>query len=282
LDSPLAGGRKLPGMFTIGEFSKATGLTVKTLRFYHEQGVLVPAYVDPDTGYRYYRAEQIETARIIVRLRELELPLERIAEILREYDDEGDLLEFLEQHRLTIAERLKQVKAVLASLDEIISREREARTTMTNASFEVEEKQVPPMLIAGVRMRGRYSDCGQGFARIGRRFGRHICGKPLLLHYDHEYREDDADFEACMPVRKGSDVDGISVRELPGGRCVSLVYRGPWDELGRSYAKILGYVKDRGYEIECPTREIYLNGPGMIFRGNPKKYLTEIQMLVRG
>ena len=268
-------------MFTIGEFSKATGLTIKTLRFYHEQGVLAPAHVDPDTSYRYYRPEQIETARIIQRLRELELPLERIAEILRNHDDEADILEFLEQHRLTIAERLKQVKSVLSSLDEIISREREARVAMTNPTFEVEEKQLQAVLIAGVRMRGRYSDCGQGFARIGRRFGRHICGKPLLLHYDHEYREDDADFEACMPIRKGSEVVGISVRELHGGRCVSLVHRGPWDELGRSYARILAYVKNRGYEIECPTREIYLKGPGMIFRGNPKKYLTEIQMLVR-
>lgn len=268
-------------MFTIGEFSKAAGLTVKTLRFYHAEGVLVPAYVDPETGYRYYRAEQVETARIISRLRSLEVPLERIAEILREHDDEGDLLEFLEQHRQTIAERLKQFKAIAASLGEIISREREARFAMTNASFAVEEKQLQPVLIAGVRMRGRYSDCGQGFARIGRRFGRHICGKPMLLHYDSEYREEDADFEACMPVRKGADVDGISVRELPGGRCVSLVHRGPWDELGRSYAKILAHVKDHGNEIECPTREVYLKGPGMIFKGNPRKYLTEIQMLVK-
>ena len=84
-----------------------------------------------------------------------------------------------------------------------------------------------------------------------------------------------------MPIRKGAAVDGISVRELPAGRCVSLVHRGPWDELGRSYAKVLSSVKDHGYAIECPTREVYLKGPGMIFRGNPKKYLTEIQFLIK-
>ncbi len=50
-------------MFSIGEFSKLTGLTVKTLRFYHEQGLLKPSAVDDQTGYRYYAADKIEAAR---------------------------------------------------------------------------------------------------------------------------------------------------------------------------------------------------------------------------
>ena len=73
----------------------------------------------------------------------------------------------------------------------------------------------------------------------------------------------------------------IAVRELPGGRCVSLLHRGPYDQLGRSYASVLEYVRGKGYEVVLPTREIYHKGPGMIFRGNPKNYLTEIQMLTR-
>ena len=56
-------------MFTIGEFSKITGLTVKTLRFYHEEQLLVPSFVDPQTGYRYYDVEgiQLPAAKAIVR-----------------------------------------------------------------------------------------------------------------------------------------------------------------------------------------------------------------------
>ncbi len=103
----------------------------------------------------------------------------------------------------------------------------------------------------------------------------------ILLIYDTEYREVDADFEACMPIRKGKALDGISVRELPGGRCVSLLHKGPYQELSRSYAKILAYIKEKGYEIGLPTREVYLKGPGMIFRGNPNNYLTEIQMMIK-
>ena len=97
-----------------------------------------------------------------------------------------------------------------------------------------------------------------------------MSGKPLLLHYDTEYREDDADFEACMPVRAGKPADGISIRQLPGGRCVSLMHKGPYDQLGQSYAKVLDYIRAKGCDIESPTREIYHKGPGMIFRGNPK------------
>jgi len=100
------------------------------------------------------------------------------------------------------------------------------------------------------------------------------------LYYDGEYREDDADLEACIPVRKAVNAEGISVRELPGGRCVSLLHEGPYEELGRSYAKILEYVRKKGYKTVLPTREVYLKGPGMFLRGNPQKYLTEIQILI--
>ena len=130
-------------------------------------------------------------------------------------------------------------------------------------------------------MQGKYSDCGKGFAQIAKSFGRYISGKPLCLHYDDEYRENDANFEVCMPIRKAKDVQGISVRQLPAGRYVSLLHKGPYNELGRSYAKILEYVKAKEYEIVMPTREIYLKGPGIIFKGNPKNYLTEIQLPIK-
>ena len=86
--------------------------------------------------------------------------------------------------------------------------------TMRHSTWEVEEKVLQPMLIAGVRMKGKYSDCGKGFAKIGKALGRHLCGKPLNLYYDGEYREDDADLEACIPIRKRVEAEGISVSDL--------------------------------------------------------------------
>lgn len=269
-------------VFTIGEFSKITGLTVKTLRFYHEQGVLVPSHIDEETGYRYYSGAKVESARVITMLRDLDLPLNEIAEILEHAGDDSDLLEFLSRQKGLVEQKIKRLKTINVSLDKILSVEREARRIMSAAQFDVVEKDVGPLQIAGVRMRGRYSDCGQGFARIGKRLGRYICGKGMLLHYDTEYREADADFEACLPVRGGPSADGISVRELPGGHCVTLVHRGPYDQLGPAYAKILAYIHAKNLEIAMPTREVYHKGPGMIFRGNPRNYLTEIQMFVKG
>jgi len=149
---------------------------------------------------------------------------------------------------------------------------------MGETSFKIEEKNVPAMLMAGVRMKGKYSDCGKGFALIGRKLGRHIGGRPFNLYYDAGYRKDDADLEACMPLKKHVEAEGISVRELPAIRCVSLVHRGPYDSVGSSYERVLAYITEKGYKATLPSREVYVKGPGMIFRGNPKNYLTEIQI----
>jgi DNA-binding transcriptional MerR regulator len=265
-------------MFTIGEFSKLCGLTLKTLRFYHEEGLLLPAFVDRDTGYRYYVAAQLETARVIAYLRDLEFPIAEIKELLGD-QDETDLLDALERHRSQLKERIKRLQKTVRSLDQFISEERQGQT-MANISDCLQEKNVDPMLVAGIRMKGRYNECGKGFARLGRGFGRLICGKPLLLHYDTEYREEDAEFEACLPIRQRKSVEGASVRELPGVRCVTLVHKGPYQQMGRSYAKVFEWIKARNYKVVLPTREVYIKGPGVIFKGNPKNYVTEIQIPV--
>jgi DNA-binding transcriptional MerR regulator len=268
-------------VFSIGDFSKITGLTVKTLRYYHEQGLLVPTSVDEQTGYRYYDRGKIETARIITHLRNLDLSIDEVRQILRSASDDADLRTVLRHQRDFLESKIKHDREIVRFIESFLTQETEIERIMAQASYQVEEKVVDSQRIAGIRMKGRYSDCGGAFARIGKRFGRHVRGKPMLLHYDCEYRADDADFEACMPIQGGSSTDGIATRELAGGRCVSLLHLGRYDQLGRSYAKILEFVRNKGYEVLMPTREVYLKGPGMIFRGNPEKYLTEIQMLIK-
>lgn len=268
-------------MLSIGPFSQATSLSVKMLRFYHEKGILVPARVEVGTGYRYYDDASLERAHVISGLRALDFSIAQISEILASCDDEADILEHLERQKHTIAEQIRDRQNTLALLETVINTELEARRTMSETTFEVVEKTLEPILIAGVRMKGKYSDCGIGFKKIGKALGRYIAGKPFCLYYDGEYREDDADLEACMPLKREQQAEGVSVRELPGGRCLSLLHKGPYEEIGRSYEKILKAVEQRGYEVQLPTREVYLKGPGMIFRGNPKKYLTEIQIVLK-
>jgi effector-binding domain-containing protein len=150
----------------------------------------------------------------------------------------------------------------------------------TDHEFDIEEKEVKTLFIAGYRMKGKYSDVGDGFKIISKEMGRHINGKAMNLYYDGEFKEDDADFEPCFPVRKGSSTDKISVRELPGEKCVSLIHKGPFDTINESYKKIFAYINEKGYKTGLPSREVYLKGPGMIFKGNPNNYLTEIQLML--
>jgi DNA-binding transcriptional MerR regulator len=264
--------------FSVGEFSKVTGLSVKTLHFYHEQGLLLPSHIDPSSGYRYYDDAAAERARIIVALRDMEFSLPDIQEILSQAEDDADLLNRLELQKVRIAQRMSREREIVRALEQVIAGERAAREAIAAASFRVEEKTLPEILIASVRMRAKYSDCGKGFARVAKAVGRYICGKPFCLYYDAEYKEEDADFETCFPIRKDARAEGVSVRALSGGPCYSLVHRGPYPQLGRSYQRILRAADERGAQVALPTREVYLKGPGMIFRGNPKKYLTEIQL----
>lgn len=266
-------------MLTIGDLSKATSLTVKTIRLYHEKGLLPPAVVGAN-GYRYYDHHSVERARVIVKLRELDVSLAEIKEILETCGDETDVLEFLKRHRAQIESRLRRFEEIRESLDFIIRNETEAQMTLEKSTFEIQEKTAEPMLVAGIRTRGAYADSGRLFGRLCRSVGRHMGGKPFNLYYDREHKEADADFECCVPVNKAIAVDGVSVRQLDGGRCVSLMHRGPYEEIGRSYEKVFAYINQNGKKALVPSREIYLKGPGMIFKGNPRKYLTEIQVLV--
>ena len=153
---------------------------------------------------------------------------------------------------------------------------------MTMAAIQFVEKSIRPILVAGIRTRGRYRDCGPLFGQLCRKVGRHVGGPPMMLCYDSELREDDADFEVAVPIKKLLTLDGAVVHELPAVTCLTLIHQGPYEDLGGSYAMMFAEVERRGAAIERPTREVYLKGPGMIFRGNPKKYVTELQIPLRG
>lgn len=265
--------------FSIGEFSRITALSIKSLRLYHEKGLLVPAEVDTSSGYRFYDEKNYEVAKSIKILKEYEFSLAEIKEILAECDDEADILAHLQKKLQTIRNEISRYKEISCSIELTIQAERES-AMKTDVKFEIEEKELDIMLIAGYRMQGKYDEAGEGFKLLGKKFGRFINGKPLTLYFDGEYKEEDADFETCFPVRKGKKIDGISVRELKGGKAVTLIHQGPYENLSDSYKKLFSYIHEKGYKTILPTREVYLKGPGMIFKGNANNYLTEIQIFL--
>lgn len=262
---------------SIGEFSTITSLTIKSLRLYHEKEILIPSQIDEFTQYRYYDESNYETALSLKILKEYDFSLSEIKEILDEYGDEDNILERLKHKFSQIQQKIKRYQNISNSIESTINIEKENKMK-TDENFEIEKKEVDTILITGYRMKGKYSDIGEGFSKLGKKFGRHINGKPLGLYYDNQYKEEDADFEACFPIRKGKEEEGISVRELKGGKCVSLIHKGPYNKLSDTYSRLFTYVNEKELKKILPTREVYIKGPGMIFKGNPKNYITEIQI----
>ncbi len=267
-------------MLSIGEFSRATALTVKTLRHYHERSLLVPTHVDPSSGYRYYDETAIERATVIKALRELDFSLDDIGEILRDCTDDADAVQFLVDQRKLIAARMAHLRQVASALDSVIRTETEARA-MNTQQFDIEDKTIPSQLVAGIRMRGRFEQCREAFKRLGRTFGFGLAGKAGMLVYDEEYEPTDADFEPYFPIKRDKKTDAdIHVRRLQGGRALCLVHRGPYDRISGAYGRLLAAARSRGLAPQVPSREVYIKGPGMLFAGNPNKYLTEVQLFV--
>jgi DNA-binding transcriptional MerR regulator len=103
----------------IGRFSRLTGLTVKALRHYDEIGLLRPAHVDPDTGYRSYAPEQVERAELIRRLRSLEVPLDDVAVLLAS-GDSAEQKRVLVDHQRRTAFRQVELRRILQQLQPLI------------------------------------------------------------------------------------------------------------------------------------------------------------------
>ncbi len=143
-------------MFTIGEFSKIAGLSVKTLRFYHEAGILTPSAIDDQSGYRYYADDKIELARLISYLRSLEFSLDEIRELLRHEDDEVEVLDIITRRKSALEAKIRKYRKAVQSLEQFLSEEKRS-TVMAQSHFEVVEKELDPLLVGGIRMKGKYS-----------------------------------------------------------------------------------------------------------------------------
>ena len=82
--------------------------------------------------------------------------------------------------------------------------------------------------------------------------------------------------EICVPLTAAVAARGCTVREIPGCRALTTVHRGPYDAMGHAYKALLDYAREQGFALALPHRLIYRKGPGMLFKGNPEKYETEI------
>ncbi len=115
-------------LLTIGRFARLAGLSVGALRHYDDLDLLRPARVDPSSGYRRYRRDQVELARTIIRLRDLEVPLDTMRELLAT-DDPQRQRELLRDHRTRLEARTARLQRVLHILGQLGSTEADPMTT---------------------------------------------------------------------------------------------------------------------------------------------------------
>lgn len=277
--------------YLIGDFSRISRLGIKTLRYYHEIGLLEPSRVDPFTGYRYYDEECLSRVRAISRLKDLNFSLGEIRDILAGKQKDTSILQLMQK-------KLAEVEGQLAVLGQ--SRERLATFVKTESlpllrAGPVVEKHVPGQLIASIRFSGRYPEVGDVLPGLLRACGALTSGPPFSLYHDNQPMEENADIEVCVPVSAPladlSAPGGAKCRRLPGGRVVSIMHPGIYDQLWVSYQALVDHMNQRGLEQTGPVREIYLEAGGLEAAGGgdgsacglpaPSVRLTEIQFPVK-
>ncbi len=268
-------------MFRIGEFSKLSQVTVKTLRYYDEIGLLKPANVDPFTGYRYYSADQLPRLNRILALKDLGLSLAEIARLL-----DGDLpsAQIRGMLRLKRIELQQQVQEEQARLARVEWRLRQIEQEGTMSTQEVVLKKIPAMTVASVRdVIPTYSDVNRLFGEVFAYLGQHKInpvGPPLGIYHDEEYREQDADVEVAVPVSESVlGGDRVKMRQLPAvEEMACIVHQGSYDTIGEAYNHLMAWIEANGYRMIGPLREVYVRGPES--GDDPSAYVTEIQLPV--
>ncbi|TMR98780.1 VOC family protein [Nonomuraea basaltis] len=104
---------------SIGVFALVSGLSIHALRHYDELGLLRPAIVDPVTGYRRYRPEQVRQARLICALRRVDVPIDSVRVVLDDQDGES-LRTVLYQHRKRLVDRAQVLSRMVRTVDHYI------------------------------------------------------------------------------------------------------------------------------------------------------------------
>ena len=261
-------------MYKISEFSKITHLTIKALRYYDEQGILVPSQRDGN-GYRYYDEKDYEKAKLVANLRGLDFSIAEVKDILLHVGDSPqDLGNVLEEKKEQIRRNIEREKALMEKIN-LLSKSIHKEVVCERYTPQI--KEIGALKVASIACKGHYSQVGSIMQKLYKAFGSKACGRPFNLYYQEGYVEE-ATIEVCLPIKEGHSQGEIAVKVLPPIKVVSLLNKGPYDKVSYSYKEIYDYGRQNQLAYGLPTREIYHKGPGMIFKGNPQEYETEIQI----
>lgn len=270
-------------MLKIGDFSKLSRISIRMLRHYDEVGLLHPAKIDRDTGYRYYGEDQLLPAGRIAMLRDMGFGLSAIADIMMEQDT-AHLRRQLELHCAQLRGQADELGKKLQLTELYIARLGKDNDMKTD--YEVTVKEMPARYVASVR------SVLESYNYEGRLW--HILmsetkdqnlqpGSPCLsfgLYHDSEYKERDVDVEIQMTVSgKYQDTEHVKFKEVPAVFVASAMHRGSYEEIGRANAAVAAWIEENGYEMDGLMFSIYHVSPHQT--QNPDELVTEVCYPVR-
>jgi len=248
-------------MIRIGDFSKLSRVTIKTLRYYDEVGLLKPDRVDNFTGYRYYTYEQLPRLNRILALKDLGFSLEAIGQFLADALTVEQMRGML---KLRQAEIRQQVQDETERLRRVEARLRQIEQEEFMSKYDVVIKQVEPLKVVALRgVVPTPPDQGQLWHELEDYLVKHHVqpvGPCLSLYYDDEYKEKDWDIEVCEPIEGDlPETQRVKVRELAGAATMAcVVHHGPFITIGQAYEALMKWIGENSYHIVGPGREVYL------------------------
>lgn len=281
-------------MLRIGEFSKLSGLSPDTLYHYEKCRILVPASVDPLTGYRAYDALQLVTVNKIMALKDAGFSLEEIADVLRRGSSNALLIEKLEEKALRLEEDLSGEQARLGRLHTNIFLIKNGGIPQMN---DITIKRVEPILVASMRKTFAQENFDESLGAMWPKLNETIeqkgikktipCMmlyhsgwwdlKQLNLHYDEKM----LDVEVAEPVTKAFEGnEEVEVYSLPlVEKMASIVHHGPFSTIPKTCDSLFDWMKHNQYVAAGPIREIYHKGDWAT--DDPNEYITELQVPIQ-
>lgn len=243
----------------IGDFSRATHLSVKTLRHYHRLGLLIPAEVDPDSSYRRYSTGQIPTAQVIRRFRDVEMPLDQIGAVLQAPDvDTRNAL--IAEHLARLEEGLVQTQEAVVSLRGLLQG--------PSPALPMEHRSEPALQTAAISEPVSLDDLGPWFqgalgeltATLAAQ-GVTTTGPPGGVIASDFFAEERGAITIFVPSEEAiSPVGRVQALSLPAVELATVVHNGSHTDVDRAYGALATYVSDRALAVDGPIRERYLVG----------------------
>lgn len=266
------------GLYRIGQFSKINRISVKTLRYYDETGILKPSYVDRENGYRYYTSGQLPQIHRVLALRQIGFSVHEVSLILQGHDVGG----IFENRKAELEALIRESQVQLSRIAHHLDKMKEGFPM----EYQVAVKELPGVLVYSKRMAIPDTDA---YFDIVPRLGEAVaaanpglrCTEPpycFVIYHDGEYRETEIDIEFCEAVDSlGKEVEGIVFKRLervPAAACA--YHQGPYSTIGAAYASVYQWIEDNGYLPGGCPRESYIDG--IWNRDQETEWLTELQV----